>query len=148
MTDEAEFSSACGPNIACNLQQHIIVFLSLPTTTPRLLISPLLLPVCRSLIYRFELICILNTFCLPMQTPRPELMGNLVTHCNGGSHWPEKPPGPPQDSPSVLAQMRQHLHMNRNEMTQGRRLRIKLMTYVGAAGGKWACNLLARIPEH
>jgi len=48
---------------------------------------------------------------LPMHTPNPLLMGSLVTHCRGGSHWPENPPGPPQDSPKVLAHMRQHLRI-------------------------------------
>lgn len=47
----------------------------------------------------------------PKQTPDPFICSRC-THCNGGSHLPENPPGPPHASPTVLAQTRQHLKQN------------------------------------
>lgn len=38
--------------------------------------------------------------------------GGLVMHLSGGSHVPENPPGPPHASPSILAQILQHLKWN------------------------------------
>lgn len=45
---------------------------------------------------------------LPKQIPDP-VTGGFDTHIRGGSHFPEKPPGPPHASPSVFAQTLQHL---------------------------------------
>lgn len=39
---------------------------------------------------------------LPRQIPDP-ITGGFDTHCSGGSHVPENPPGPPHASPNVLA---------------------------------------------
>uniref|UniRef100_A0A1B0AQP8 Uncharacterized protein n=1 Tax=Glossina palpalis gambiensis TaxID=67801 RepID=A0A1B0AQP8_9MUSC len=51
---------------------------------------------------------------LPMHTPRPLEIGSFMTHCKGDSHCPENSPGPPQVSPKVLAQIRQHLKIKLN----------------------------------
>lgn len=45
----------------------------------------------------------------PLQTPIPLFKGISATHCNGGSHVPENPPGPPQLSSFILAHVLQHL---------------------------------------
>lgn len=45
---------------------------------------------------------------LPKQIPVP-ITGGFEMHFRGGSHDPEKPPGPPHVSPTVLAQILQHL---------------------------------------
>jgi hypothetical protein len=44
----------------------------------------------------------------PKQIPDPPT-GGFDIQLSGGSHVPEKPPGPPHASPSVLAHILQHL---------------------------------------
>jgi hypothetical protein len=58
----------------------------------------------------------------PKQVPVPTT-GGFVMHFNGGSQVPEKPPNPPHASPSILAQILQHLKWNK------RKKRIKHKIY-------------------
>jgi hypothetical protein len=43
------------------------------------------------------------------------MIGGLVTQFSGGSHEPEKSPGPPHASPSTLAHTLQHLKWDRKQ---------------------------------